>query len=111
MKQGDIYWCLFPGGERRRPAVLLNRNGSIPHLSMITVAPITRSMRGIRSHVRLGPDDGLAADCEAKLDTLHSLAKERIERYVGHLSAAKLQEVAQALSYAFALESLSLGED
>ena len=45
----------------RRLACVLTRSPAIEVLHRVTVAPLTRTIRGIRSEVELGPDDGMPA--------------------------------------------------
>ena len=45
--------------DGRRPVCVLTRDAAIQVLTAITCAPITRTIRGIRSEVEVGPEQGL----------------------------------------------------
>ena len=106
MKQGDVYWCHFPVPIGRRPAIVLTRDDLVRRLTTVTLVPITRSRRGIRSRVQLGPADGLPAPCEAGLDSVYTVPQSLIENYITHLSPERMREVAEALDFALGLPAL-----
>ena len=64
--QGDIWWAT--ADDKHRPVLIVTRSEAIPVLTRILVAPITRTVRGIPTELRLGPDDGLQVDCAASFD-------------------------------------------
>ncbi|HKY25062.1 MAG TPA: type II toxin-antitoxin system PemK/MazF family toxin [Gaiella sp.] len=45
-RQGEIWWS--DGREKRRPVLVVTRTDVIPVLNWIIVAPLTRTIRGIR---------------------------------------------------------------
>ena len=49
----------FAAGSVPRPVLVLSRPAGLAVLTAITVAPITRTIRGIRSEVELGSDEGM----------------------------------------------------
>ena len=54
-RQGAIWWVNFPRPAGRRPALVLTRSDAIPHMTNVTVAPLTRTIRAIDSEVVLSP--------------------------------------------------------
>ena len=58
--RGEVWWRESPD-QGRRPYLVLTRDPAIPLLKRVIAVPTTRSIRGIPTEVRLGPDDGLPA--------------------------------------------------
>jgi mRNA interferase MazF len=87
VKQGDVYWYTFRAPDKRRPVVILTRSSAIPFLTGITVAPISTTIRGIPSEVRLTPgEDGMFADCVVNTDNIQTIQKTNLSDYITHLS-------------------------
>ncbi len=101
MIQGDIRWHSFKEPNKRRPVLILTRNELIPELSKITVAEITTTIRGIESEVLLDIFDGMFDDCAVNLTNIHTIPKEKIGGYITHLSDERMQDVFEAVKYAF----------
>jgi mRNA interferase MazF len=81
--------------------VILTRDVAIPVLRGLVTAPVTTTIRGIRSEVRVGPEEGLLQECVAICDSLWTVAKEAFDRQpVGSLGIVKLMELDRALRYA-----------
>lgn len=98
IRRGDVYW--LSDGTRRRPVAVLSRETAIPLLSWITVAPATRTIRGIPTEVSLGPDDGMPSPCVLTLDNLRVVPKRALTGRITGLSPARMDEVCHALRYA-----------
>ncbi len=47
MRCGEIPMFRFAPPDKRRPVLLLTRSGMIPVLNTVTVAPPTRTIRGV----------------------------------------------------------------
>lgn len=100
MRRGEVRWYRFARPDKRRPVLVLTRDSALDYLGEATVAPITRTVRGIPSEVPLGPDDGLPQHCAANLDHLQSVAQARLGALVGTLPARRMTEVREALLFA-----------
>jgi len=61
--RNDIYWADLGPPAGRRPVCVLTRDAAIEVLNAVTCAPITRTVRSIRSEVELGPEHGLPDAC------------------------------------------------
>jgi mRNA interferase MazF len=48
--------------DKVRPVLVLTRELVRPHLSRVTVAPITTTVRGLSTEVYVGPANGLDGD-------------------------------------------------
>ncbi|MDR1118781.1 MAG: type II toxin-antitoxin system PemK/MazF family toxin [Bifidobacteriaceae bacterium] len=90
-------------GDKARPALVMTRTVAIPYLNQVTVAPVTSTVRGIGSEVRLGPPNGLDHECVASCDTIVSVPAELMGETVGFLLDSQEPELAQAISHAFDL--------
>ena len=99
--RNDIVWADLgpPGG--RRPVCVLTRDAAISVLTSITCAPITRTIRGIRSEVELGADDSLPGRCVISCDNLITIPLDALEdTAAGHLDEPKRAVLDGALRYA-----------
>jgi mRNA interferase MazF len=100
MLRGDIRWYKFADPDKRRPVLLLTRDSVLDRLGEVTVAPITRTIRGIPSEVMLTPADGVPADCAVNCDHLLTVPKSRLGPLVTTLGANRLEEVRAAVLFA-----------
>ena len=64
---------------------------------LVTVAPITSTVRGLSSEVSVGRRNGLEHDSAVNLDSITTIPREALVRPVGAL----LQEQEDALTRAF----------
>lgn len=96
-RRGEVWLARM---DKERPAVVVHRDFAGQVLASVLVAPLTTTIRGIPTEVRLGPADGLDRDCVASLDNLTLLRKTRLVRRVGLLSRARMKEVCDAVDVA-----------
>ena len=80
--------------------VVLTRESVIPYLSAVTVAPITSTIRGVASEVRLNESDGLKRPCAVNLHNVVTVPKDWLGRRVGVLSHERMEEICGALGFA-----------
>ena len=98
--RGDVRLYRFREPDKQRPVVVLTRQSAIAYLSALTVAPITSSVRGVPSEVRLTEADGMKHPCAVNLHNLVTVSKERLGRRVASLSPERLSEICSALGFA-----------
>lgn len=99
--RGDVVWANLGPQGGRRPVCVVTRNAAIDVLFSITCAPITRTIRGIRSEVRVGRREGLPVSSVISCDNLVTIRRERLdEEPVGRLGRGKRVELDRALRYA-----------
>ena len=103
MKRGEVWWANLPSPTGRRPVLLLSRNKAYAVRAAVTVAQITRTVRGIPVEVPLDQKDGMPVKCVVNLDTLMTIPKSLLEKPLTSLSAAKMQLVKEALQFALDL--------
>jgi mRNA interferase MazF len=77
----------------------LTRASAIGHLATVTVAPITSTVRGVPSEVILDTGDGMKGHCAVNLHNAVTITQARLGRRVGSLSAARMEEVCEALRF------------
>jgi mRNA interferase MazF len=94
-QQGEVWWA--EGLDKRRPVLVLSRSESISVLEAILVVPITRTIRGIPSELRLGPAEGLPAECVAAFDTIQPVPwRGLLIRRTGTLAPERMWEFCEA---------------
>ena len=70
-------------------------------LSAVVCAPVTGTIRGIRSEVEIGPAQGLSDHCAISCDSLVTVPRQSLDaRPVGRLDESKRAELDRALRYA-----------
>ena len=84
---------------------IVTRDAAIEVLTSVTCAPITRTIRGIRSEVAVGPEDGLPETCVITCDNLVTIPKSVIDdEVVGQLGIVQRASLDQALRYALDIQ-------
>ncbi len=68
--RNDIVWADLGPPAGRRLVCVITRHAAIRALTAVTCAPITRTIRGIKSEVELGPEHGLAERCVISCDNV-----------------------------------------
>ena len=103
MRRGEVWWAKLPDPAGRRPVVLLSRDEAYPVRELVTVAPVTRRVRGIPTEVPLTREDGLPRSCAANLDTITTIPKRVLAGRITALHAGKLAALDRALRFALGL--------
>ena len=84
--------------------MIVSRTTAVRVRSVVTIAPVTRRVRGLASELPLGPDDGLREACVANCDNLETVSKSRLTR-LGCLDSHKLVALDDALRYALGIRT------
>lgn len=105
VRRGDIRAYEAGSGDKTRLVVVLTRNGAIPFLPAIMVAPVTMVVRGLPSEVALQAELGLKAPAVVNLDAVMTVSRARLGGLAGRLSDDKLRQVGAALRVATGYES------
>jgi len=99
--RNDIFWADLGPPAGRRPVCVLTRDAAISVLTSVTCAPITRTIRGIRSEAELGPDHGLPERCVINCDNVITIPIVAFDdEPVGQLDEVARARLDQALRYA-----------
>ena len=103
--RGDVIWADLGPPAGRRPVCVLTRSAAIEVLAAVTCAPITRTIRQIRSEVPVGSDEGLPEASVISCDNLVTVPKAYLDAQpVGHLDLDKHVELDRALRYALDIQ-------
>jgi mRNA interferase MazF len=101
VKRGEVWWAKV---DKRRPVVLLSREEAYDVRAMVIVAPATTTIRGYAVEVKVGRREGLPRECVINCDWLVTLPKADLDKRAGALSAAKMQQLDDALRFALGLD-------
>ncbi len=99
MNRGEVW--LAEVGRKRRPVLVLTRTEVLDVRSLVTVAEITTSARGLAAevefdHHQAGLDRASVINC----DGLHTVAQSTLTTQLGEVDQATLERVCSAVSYA-----------
>ena len=99
VRRGELW--LAEVGRKRRPVLLLTRSEVLVARSLITVAEVTTTIRGLAAeveidHVEAGLDRPSLINC----DGLHTIAQASLSSPVGHVGEDVMRKVCAAVSYA-----------
>jgi mRNA-degrading endonuclease toxin of MazEF toxin-antitoxin module len=107
LRQFEIWWADLPQPAGRRPVLLLTRSTACEYLNKLMVAEITSTIRDIAVEVRLGPAEGLAAECVANFDNIRTVAKGSLTTRVGSLDQGRWIEAKRAVGAALGWHELT----
>ena len=97
--RGDVHLCRFAPPDKQLPVLVLTRDSAVSHLTTVTVAPISSTIRGVPSEVILDIDDGMKVRCAVNLHNAVTVSQERLGRRVASLSAGRMHDVCMALRF------------
>jgi mRNA interferase MazF len=104
VRRGEVHWADLAEGFGRRPVVVLSRDAVLPVRNRVTIAPITRTVREIRSEVPVGTPEGLSRDSVVNADEVLTISIGMIDlQAIGSLGPVKLRELEAAIHYALDL--------
>ena len=96
--------------DKRRPALILTSPRKLHLLTWATVAPITSRIRGLTSEVRVGPRNGLDAECVISCDNITTIRKAAVGETIGLLFDDQEAELTRAIGDAFDLIAVVLSD-
>ncbi len=100
VSRGEIWTYEFRKPDKLRPVLVLMRNATIEVSNTVLVAPVTSTIRDLPTEVQVGVEEGLKRPSAVKLDTLQSVDKTRLRRFVGSLGEQQMKNVCLALGIA-----------
>ncbi|MFN2344989.1 MAG: type II toxin-antitoxin system PemK/MazF family toxin [Dermatophilaceae bacterium] len=89
--------------DKTRPALILTRHAARGAMTKVTVAPITTTIKGLSSEVRVGPENGLDQDCVISLDNVLTVPVSTLGRAIGYLRVEQEAQLARAVVLAYDL--------
>ena len=95
-RRGEVWWGEI-SDVGRRPFLVMTRDVAIPLLTTLLAAPITRTIRGIPTELRLGREDGMLAECAVSFDNLRVVPKANLVEHECTLSPVRISEACGAL--------------
>ena len=99
--RNEIYWSDLGPPAGRRPICVLTRDAAAAVLTAVTCAPITRTIRGIRSEVEIGVDEGLPERCVINCDNIITVPISALDpEPVGRIGGPRRAELDRALRFA-----------
>ena len=96
-RRGEVWLARL---DKVRPIVVLTRDPLGQLLQSVISAPVTSTIRGLSTEVRLGREDGLRVDSVANLDNVQLVARSRLVRRIGRAKSKTMQAICGALSTA-----------
>ena len=99
VNRGDVHLCRFSSPDKQLPVLILTRQSAIGHLSTVTVAPITSTVRDVPSEVILDVDDGMKGRCVVNLHNAVTISQERLGKRIAGLRPQRMQEVCAAVRF------------
>jgi mRNA interferase MazF len=97
--RGDVRLYQFAAPDKRRPVLVLTRDSALGYLSTVTVAPITSTIRGVPSEVRLDEEDGMKHPCAVNLHNTITVPQRGLGKRVTRLPSRRMREVCSALRF------------
>lgn len=99
MTRGEVWFARV--GGKKRPVLVLTRSEVIDVRSLVTVAEVTTSVRGLAAEVALDHVEvGLDRPCVANCDGLHTIAQDALTTHLGEVGPHTMAKVCSAVSYA-----------
>lgn len=95
-----ICWATI---DKRRPVLVLTRGLMVGQLSTVTVAPISRTVHGIATEVRVGAMNGLEHACAVKCDQVATIPFTQLHEQCGWLLEEQELSLHDALQAAYDL--------
>ncbi len=90
--------------DKTRPVLILTRELVRPHLTRVTVAPITSTVRGLSTEVPVGRANGLDQNCVVNCDNIVTIPKATLGHQIGFLFPQQEEALTTAIRTAFDLD-------
>lgn len=90
--------------DKARPVLILTRELVRPHLTTVTVAPITTTVRGLSTEVPVDTANGLAGASVVSCDNITTIPTNAVGARIGVLLDRQEQVLSDAIRAAFDLD-------
>ena len=99
MRRGEVW--LAEVGQKKRPVLLLTRTEVLDARSLVTVAEVTTTIRGLAAEVDIDHGEvGLDRPAVINCDDLHTVAQASLTGPIGQVGHDTMERVCSAISYA-----------
>jgi mRNA interferase MazF len=90
--------------DKARPVLVLTRELVRPHLTTVTVAPITTTIRGLSTEVHVDAANGLSQQSVVSCDNVITIPAEALQDQIGVLLDDQEPQLSEAIRAAFDLD-------
>lgn len=90
--------------DKARPVLILTRELVRPHLTRVTVAPITGTVRGLSTEVPVGSRNGLERESVVSIDNTVTIPVSALGRQIGFFLPDQEESLTTAIRHAFDLD-------
>lgn len=90
--------------DKARPVLVLTRELVRPHLSTVTVAPITTTIRGLSTELPVDASNGLAGPSVVSCDNVTTIPTDALRDQIGVLLDDQEMQLSAAIRAAFDLD-------
>jgi mRNA interferase MazF len=90
--------------DKARPVLILTRELVRPHLTTVTVAPITGTIRGLSTEVPVNAANGLAGPSVVSCDNITTIPVDALGAQIGVLLDPQERALSEAIQAAFDLD-------
>jgi mRNA interferase MazF len=90
--------------DKSRPVLILTRELVRPHLATVTVAPITTTVRGLSTEVRVDQANGVAEPSVVSCDNITTIPTDAVGVQIGGLLDRQEPALSDAIQAAFDLD-------
>jgi mRNA interferase MazF len=90
--------------DKARPVLVLTRELVRPHLTTVTVAPITTTVRGLSTDVQVDTANGLSSPSVVSCDNVTTIPAQALGDQIGVLLDDQEQQLSEAIRVAFDLD-------
>ena len=90
--------------DKARPVLILTRELVRPHLTPVTIAPITTTVRGLSTEVPVDAANGLAGTSVVSCDNITTIPSSAVGQQIGQLLDHQEPLLTQAIHTAFDLD-------
>lgn len=90
--------------DKARPVLVLTRELVRPYLKTVTVAPITGSIRGLSTELRVGTRNGLSQESVVACDHITTIPVNALGEQIGLLLEDQEPGLTEAIHAAFDLD-------
>jgi mRNA interferase MazF len=89
--------------DKARPVLVLTRELVREHLTTVTIAPITTTIRGLSTEVAVDAANGLDTPSVISCDNITTIPKDHLGHRIGVLLDSQEPALSEAISVAFDL--------